>query len=120
MKKGTNLLLLVSVASLFLVIGIFVGRSTKNEMVTLSENENSVLFTNTTATEPKADYRLDINTATKRQLMELPGIGEILADRIIAFRTENGSFVTIDDLLDIEGIGEKKLEEMKDLIRTGG
>lgn len=52
--------------------------------------------------------------------MVLPGIGEVLAERILLYRTEHGPFTYVEQLLYVEGIGEKKLEELLDLITIGG
>lgn len=57
---------------------------------------------------------VDVNTAGTEELTALPGIGESLARRIIAEREENGPFETPEDLLRVSGIGEKKLEELRD------
>ncbi len=62
------------------------------------------------------DYPLDVNTATKEQLMTVPGIGEAYADRIITYRDENGPFEYIEDLLNIQGIGEKRLESFSEYL----
>ena len=56
---------------------------------------------------------LDINQASKEELCALSGIGEVLAGRIVDYRTENGPFTLIDDLLNVSGIGEKKLEAIR-------
>jgi len=57
---------------------------------------------------------LNLNTATVEQLDdELPGIGETMAKRIIEFREERGSFSSVEQLKDIEGIGEKKFAKIK-------
>ena len=67
-------------------------------------------------TASAAQQLLDINSATAEQLQQLPGIGEKIAERIIKYREENGPFSKIEDLLNVEGIGEKKLEKIKPLI----
>ena len=52
---------------------------------------------------------LDLNTATAAELAALPGIGEALAERIVAYREANGAFASVEELLEVSGIGEKKL-----------
>lgn len=54
---------------------------------------------------------VNINTATKAELMEVPGIGETYAERIVAYREENGDFLSLDELTNVKGIGEKRLEK---------
>lgn len=59
---------------------------------------------------------VNINAAGKDELDRLPGIGPKLAERIIAYREENNGFVDIDELQDVEGIGEKTFQRLKDFI----
>jgi comEA protein len=59
---------------------------------------------------------IDINAATKAEISGLPGIGSVLADRIIRHREESGGFETIEDLLNVKGISKKKFEKLKPLI----
>lgn len=117
MKNGRTIMLLVCALSLTLVIGIFIGRNLRTEYVKLPQNDKIKAIS---ATEVPKDYRLDVNTATKLQLMELPGVGEMIADRIISYRTENGPYTSVDDLLNVEGVGEKKLRQLETLIKVGG
>lgn len=67
-------------------------------------------------TPENVDTGVDVNQATESELQELPGVGPVLAERIVSFRKDNGLFDTIEDLLDVAGIGEAKLNAMRDLI----
>ena len=61
-----------------------------------------------------ADGRpVDINSASSADLEGVPGIGKSLAQRILAFREKNGAFGSVDDLLKVQGIGEKSLEKLR-------
>lgn len=61
---------------------------------------------------------ININTASAEELDSLPGIGPTLAQRIIAYREENGPFQTIEDIVNVSGIGSSTFENIKDLITT--
>lgn len=65
-----------------------------------------------------ADPRIDLNTADQAALETLPRIGPALAQRIIAWREENGRFASVDDLLAVPGIGEKLLEGIRDGVKV--
>ncbi len=67
-----------------------------------------------------ADGRIDINTASVTQLAEaLPGIGPTKAQRIVDWRMTHGPFNSIEQLLDVQGIGPKTLEKFRTLVRIG-
>lgn len=69
------------------------------------------------ATEPPAAAgRIDLNTADKAALMTLDGIGETLAARIIAYREARGGFQSVEELLQVEGIGEKRFAAIREHI----
>jgi len=63
---------------------------------------------------------LDLNTANAQDLDELPGIGEVLAQRILTYREEYGRFESIEELLEISGIGEKTLEGLRERVTVNG
>ncbi|HET8580553.1 MAG TPA: helix-hairpin-helix domain-containing protein [Nitrospiraceae bacterium] len=67
----------------------------------------------------KGTQRLDINRATIEELQGLPGIGEVLARRVVERRRARGSFHTVEDLLEVKGIGEKRLNSLRPLILVG-
>ena len=63
---------------------------------------------------PAADAKpVDVNHADAAALESVPGIGKSLAARIIDFREKNGAYQSVDDLLKVQGIGEKSLEKLK-------
>ena len=59
---------------------------------------------------------INVNTATNIELEELPGVGEVIAQAIVDYRTENGPFTSVDQLLDVSGIGDATLENIRDLV----
>lgn len=61
-------------------------------------------------------YKVNLNTATKNELMSLEGIGDKMAERIIKYRAENGGFSSPQQIKNVQGIGEKMYEEIKNII----
>ncbi|MFQ6674972.1 MAG: ComEA family DNA-binding protein [Fidelibacterota bacterium] len=61
-----------------------------------------------------------LNTASKRELMSLPGIGESLAERIILYREDYGAYGSVHDLTGVRGIGERTVERLKDRVTVNG
>ena len=61
----------------------------------------------------KVTFPVNINTASQRELDALPGIGEVLAQRILDYRKANGAFSSVDELVKVKGIGEKTLEKLR-------
>ncbi len=71
------------------------------------------------ATEGGSAFPIDVNAADATTLEALPGIGPSLSAAIVEDRSANGSFGTVDDLLRVSGIGDKKLEAIRDLVVVG-
>ncbi|HLR21730.1 MAG TPA: helix-hairpin-helix domain-containing protein [Tissierellaceae bacterium] len=65
----------------------------------------------------ESNDKININNCTKEELISLPGIGDITADKILEYREEN-SFNTVEDIMNVSGIGDKKFEDIKDMIIT--
>ena len=70
-------------------------------------------------TETERMEKIDLNTATAEELTLLPQIGQALAERIVSYREENGRFDTAEDLLNVDGIGEKTLDAIREYILLG-
>lgn len=66
-----------------------------------------------------SDGKININTASRSELMDLSGIGQTLAGRIVEYRDSHGPFSRIEDLTNVSGIGEKRFEAIKDRITVG-
>ncbi|MBQ8880883.1 MAG: helix-hairpin-helix domain-containing protein [Oscillospiraceae bacterium] len=118
MKKQGWILIGITGAFLCLLLGVFLGRNLNKGYIPVQ----NVLNTQTQPTEeskPLYDGKMDINTATAQQLQLLPGIGEALAQRIIEYRTEHGGFSSVEDLMNVSGIGEKKFEGLRDYVKIG-
>lgn len=69
--------------------------------------------------EPGVDSPLDVNSADEEALEALPGVGPATAAAIVSHREEHGRFDTVEDLLDVRGIGEAKLDVLRDLVTVG-
>lgn len=61
---------------------------------------------------------VDLNTATATQLDQLPGVGPVLAQRIVDYRTQHGGFHSVDELRQVSGIGDAKFADLKPLVRA--
>ena len=63
--------------------------------------------------------KINLNTATKEELMKLPGVGEATAEQIMNYREEHGIMKSINDLMNVKGIGKKKFERMAPFLTVG-
>ncbi len=68
---------------------------------------------------PAAAAKLDLNTATADQLDTLPGVGEVMAKRIVQWRTDHGGFTKVEQLRDVDGIGESKFQKLREKVTVG-
>ena len=68
----------------------------------------------TVGEEPPGDGKIDLNKATREELMSITGIGPATADNILAYREENGKFTSVDELVQVNRIGDKTLEKIRD------
>jgi len=88
---------------------------------TKAEAEERNLTPQTNTGNPNTEHsdgKININTATKEELMTIPGIGETRADSILAYRSEHGEFSGIEAIMEVSGIKEGLYEKIKDYIKT--
>ena len=130
MKKPVNILVILTCVFAAFLGGFHIGRRMNRSPVHIyqitpaTESRQDVTEEDevTEETEPTPDFPLNINTATAAQFDELPGIGPVLAQRIVDYRTTHGNYRVVEELLKVNGIGDAKLMEILDLItvETGG
>jgi len=72
-----------------------------------------------TGAPKQGDGKININIASQSELKDLPGIGDVLASRIIDYRRQNGDFSRIEDIKNVSGIGEKRFQAIEDKITVG-
>lgn len=102
---------LLCVLFLCFCTGLFFGRNLNRDViVTLTPNTRPA-----TVSAP-----IDLNRADRNTLTTLPGIGEALANQILAYRDTHGPFTSLAELLNIDGIGPERLEALLPYLTTGG
>ena len=124
-KRGLSILVLITCIFAAFLAGFAAGRNLNRAPVRIYQIERPTIAVSTepaseAGTGPAESGIVNINTATAADFETLPGIGPVLAGRIVAYREEHGPFQAIEELTKVKGIGTAKLEEILDLITVGG
>lgn len=91
-------------------------KTSKKKDVTGAKAKKQKADKNKTVTKLKSKS-VSINSADKKLLRQLPGVGDKTAAAIVKYRKENGKFKSVDDLMKVKGIGDKKLKKMKQYLK---
>ena len=135
MKKPVNILVILTCVFAAFLGGFHIGRRMNRSPVHIyqiapaeetqpeeAEEAEEPAEEAAEETEPAVIFPLNINTATIPELDQLPGIGPVLAQRIVDYRDAHGGYNAVEELVKVNGIGDAKLMEILDLItvETGG
>lgn len=89
-----------------------------NQLIVIpnKDNENNNIGSSSVSTGVSSDGIININTATISELQNITGVGEVKAQSIINYREKNGGFKSIEEIKNVDGIGDKTFEKIKDQI----
>ena len=106
----------VIVVSLFILAYNFTAGKDLSVFEIATHDESGMVSSVVEEDMEDGSAKIDINIATVEELVALPGIGEVKARDIVELRTQMGGFMSIEDILNVEGIGEKTFESIRDSI----
>jgi comEA protein len=81
-----------------------------------SQRDSSVIRTSTKAKD-LSPSSISLNRSSREELMKLPGVGEVMSGRIVSYREHRGGFRSLEELMNVQGLGEKKFEKLKPYLR---
>lgn len=121
MKNTSKFLLLgITLICMGIMIGIYIGKSTNQNYIELTYDPTAY-SDETNESEPRPQIiKININTANETDLTILPGIGESTAKQIVEYREQHGPYIRIEDLKNIKGISDTRLDAIRKYITVGG
>lgn len=114
-RKRTKMVFYVLILAVFAAAGRFIEKYDTPDFIveTVTSDENINYHSDAVHV---IDGKININSADSNELALISGVGASLAEKIIAYREENGPFMRIEDIMAVKGISEKKFETMRDII----
>ena len=106
MKKSTLIYLSVTLLFLIVIVGFFTWRQSSTGYALIDDPDRSI-------------EKIDLNTATADQLKQIPGIGDVLAQRIVDYREVNGPFSQVEDIQNVKGVGASLLKRFLTYSKAG-
>ena len=116
-KQKIPILALITCIFLGFLLGFFAGRNLNRTPVQIQAISSTAPVE--VSTQEDETFPININTATSAQLENLPGIGPVIAQRIVDYRNAHGPFASTGQLINVSGIGEKRLAAIWDYITIG-
>jgi competence ComEA-like helix-hairpin-helix protein len=120
-SRQTRVLVWIAAALCAVVVGynaFYVPEASFSEPVAAADAGSAPAVS--AVSSARSAKKLNINTASAAELSDgLAGVGDVLAERIVAYRGEHGPFRSVDELRNVPGIGEKKYEEIRGQVAVG-
>jgi competence protein ComEA len=119
---GYSLLIKLAMLVAAIAVVLWIGWPVPKEELSQAQPEQSIAV-QVPAMSPipamptaKAASKVNLNRASANELQSLPGVGPVLAQRMVDWRKAHGRYRTIDDLQEVKGIGKKRLEQLRPLV----
>ena len=118
LERVEKAILIFLIAALILGMAISALRKARPPITVKIEKFNVEQYKDNAADLSLSDERIDINSASLKDLMKIKGVGKTIAGRIVEYRYRNGSFASIDDLKNVKGVGVALFEKIRNRIKV--